>query len=202
MQRNIWSDPGLGRAVLTDRFQLTNICLVSYALFPKVCRKENNTGTTDPVTGSGAEATVTSLNTPRQEMATQARRTLETFPFASCDALNPDAPIRRSDRSRRPSVRLQPIDETPARRVQVNSKPTTSTNGPSRTVPNQQTPKPRARITGPLDLDSVLTEGVAEHSALPTSSPGGEHPRAPGADSAIDRALRAISDLEVLRGSQ
>ena len=43
------SDPWLGKAVLTDRVQLTNICLVSCAAPHEVCRKENNTGTTDPV---------------------------------------------------------------------------------------------------------------------------------------------------------
>ena len=60
----------------------------------------------------------------------------------------------------------------------------------------------RARVTGPVDLDSILPEGVAEHSSLPTSSPGGDHLHAPRADSAIDRALQSISDLEVLRSSQ
>ena len=59
----------------------------------------------------------------------------------------------------------------------------------------------RARIAGPVDLDSVLSEGAAESSLLP-APPGGEHLRAPRADSAIDRALQSISDLEVLRGSQ
>ena len=80
-----------------------------------------------------AEATAAALTAPRPEVARHARKTLGILPFAHCAVLNPDAPICRSDRARKPSVRLRPLDETPARRVQVDSN-TTSANAPGITA--------------------------------------------------------------------
>ena len=68
-----------------------------------------------------AEATVALLTAPRPEIARRARKTLGILPFAHCAVLNPDAPIRRSDRSQKPSVCLRPLGETPARRAQVDN---------------------------------------------------------------------------------
>ena len=79
---------------------------------------------------------------------------------------------------------------------------TTPADASIRTAPTRQTPVPRAQITGPVDLGSVLSEGVAESSLLSTSSSGGEHLRASRIDSAIDRALPSISDFEASRSSQ
>ena len=138
-----------------------------------------------------AERLAALLPSGKEKTAKLRRPRVTVPPYHDCAVIDASGP-RRSNRKRTLSVRLQPIRDTPARRLPV---------------------------TGSDDLASVLSAD-ATTSSLPAASPGEENiqsepvepaptiqtgggmPQESNAESVIDRALRTIADAESLRSMQ
>ena len=116
------------------------------------------------------------------------------FPFAACAVLGPGAPttLRRSQRRRTPSARLRPP-------VGFQEKP----NPPTESVADSPSQDLLPVEAGTSDVDSVLDAGGQRGEKASTSS---ANPLAKEGSSdtepVLDRALRTLTDITVLRSRQ